>query len=107
MISTWLQENVPRGSWVLDPFGSIPELPVEAARAGYRVLVTANNPVSRFLLEMAATPSSVEQLQGALAEIAAIRKGDQRLEPLIKSLYLTICAKCGREVSAEAFVWEK
>jgi hypothetical protein len=107
VVTAWLQDHVPAGTWVLDPFGSIPELPVEAARAGYRVLVAANNPVSRFLLEMASSPSTEESLRGALADIAAIRKGDQRLEPLIQSLYTTLCAKCGREVIADAFIWER
>ena len=44
------------GSWVLDPFGFSPRLALEAARAGYRVLVTVNNPITRFLLEMSARP---------------------------------------------------
>ncbi|HJS28627.1 MAG TPA: hypothetical protein VJ768_03335, partial [Anaerolineales bacterium] len=107
VVTAWLRDHVPAGSWVLDPFGSIPELPMEAARGGYRILVAANNPVSRFLLEMSASPRSRDALRGALADIAAIRKGDQRLEPLIQSLYLTICAKCGREVPADAFIWER
>ena len=40
--------------WVLDPFGSSPRMVVEMARAGHRVLVSAGNPINRFLLDLAA-----------------------------------------------------
>ena len=52
VISSWLPLHAPAGSWLLDPFGFSPQLVLEAARAGYRVLVTVNNPITRFLLEM-------------------------------------------------------
>jgi hypothetical protein len=107
VIASWLVEHVNPGEWVLDPFGTAPQLPVEAARAGYRVLVAANNPVARFLLELAACPLEEEALRGALADLAASRKGDERLEPHIRSLYATFCERCGSEVIAEAFLWEK
>ena len=55
-ISTWLSRHASTGSWLLDPFGFAPQVAIEAARAGYRVLVTVNNPITRFLLEMAAHP---------------------------------------------------
>ena len=106
IISTWLQMNVPQGSWILDPFGASPRLAVEAAHAGYRVLVTANNPIVRFLLEMAAAPPKSEDLKAALAELAASYIGDERVEPHIRSIYNTYCARCGQIVSAEAFLWE-
>jgi hypothetical protein len=51
MASAWLKENVPRGSWLLDPLGSSPSLALEAARAGYRVLVACNNPILSFMIE--------------------------------------------------------
>ncbi|MBE9524600.1 MAG: hypothetical protein IMY76_05840, partial [Chloroflexi bacterium] len=52
-------KNLQKGdshAWVLDPFGTSPRLAVEIARAGYRVLVAANNPVNRFLMELEADP---------------------------------------------------
>ncbi len=107
VVTHWLQTNVPPGSIVLDPFGTLPSLPVEAARAGYRVLVAASNPIARFLLETAASPPDADDLQVALADLAASRKGDQRLEPLMQSLYATSCANCGRTVTAQAFIWDR
>lgn len=56
IISRWLHKNVPEGSWILDPFGTSPRLAVEAARAGYKILITAHNPIARFLIEMASNP---------------------------------------------------
>ena len=105
--SSWLQEQLEPGSWVLDPFGAVPHLAVEAARAGYRVLVAANNPVARFLLEMAANPPTELELRSALADLAASYKGDERIEPLVRSLYATECAKCGKEIMADAFLWDR
>ena len=106
VISTWLSKNVPKGSWILDPFGASPRLIVEAARAGYRVLVTANNPIARFLIEVAANPPKIEDYKSAFAELAGSYKSNERLEPHIRSLYNTRCARCGQIVSSEAFVWE-
>ena len=73
VISAWLPQHAPpfdaaqgkAGSWLLDPFGFSPRLVLEAARAGYRVLVTVNNPITRFLLEMFANPPS-EAFQSCL-----------------------------------------
>jgi hypothetical protein len=105
--ATWLGQRIPPASWLLDPFGFSPRLPVEAARAGYRILVTVNNPITRFLLELAADPPSESDFKAALAELAASRKGDEHLEKHLQSLYLTRCQQCGREIQAEAFLWRK
>lgn len=102
----FLAEQTRPGLWVLDPFGSSPRFAVELARAGARVLVTAGNPVNRFLLDLAAHPPALTDLQAALADLAAARKEDERLETHIQSLYITQCAHCGRELPAEAFLWD-
>jgi hypothetical protein len=106
-ITAWLELSADPGDWILEPFGASPAAVIEAARAGYRVLVAANNPVARFLLEMAADPPTETELRASLAALAASPKGPQRLEPHIRSLYLTLCAQCGREIEAEAFLWER
>ncbi len=106
IISTWLNKNSPSGSWILDPFGASPKVALDAARAGYRLLITANNPITRFLLEIMAAPPTSDELKGALAALAASYAGDQRIEPHIRSLYDTVCARCGQTISAEYFLWE-
>jgi hypothetical protein len=106
-VATWLSQHVPAASWLLDPFGFSPRLVVEAAQAGYRVLVTVNNPITQFVLEMAADPPSEGDFKAALAELVDTKKGDERLETHLQSLYLTRCENCGREIQAESFIWRK
>ena len=106
-VSRWLSLHVPAGSWLLDPFGFSPRLTLEAARAGYRVLVTVNNPVTRFMLEMSANPPSEADFKAALADLAVIKKGEERLGTHLQSLYLTTCEKCEKEIQAEQFLWRK
>ena len=107
IVESWLEERVSPGDWILDPFGTSPQLATEAARAGYRVLVAAYNPIARFLLELAADPPTESELRAALADLAVSPKGEERLEPHIRSLYLTECLQCGKSVSAEAFIWKR
>ncbi|KPL78953.1 hypothetical protein ADN00_03380 [Ornatilinea apprima] len=95
------------GEWLLDPLGTSPRLPLAAARAGYRVLVASNNPIERFILTIFSRAPSPELFQSALAELAAQRKGTQRLEAHLQELYLTACDNCGRESPAEAFLWRR
>ncbi len=107
VIASWLTDHVPPGSWLLDPFGFAPRLALEAARSGYRLLVTANNPITRFLLEMAAEPPPVHEFKAALADLAVTKKGGERLEAHLQSLYQTTCEQCERVIEAEAFLWRK
>lgn len=107
VISRWLPLHAPMGSWLLDPFGFSPRLVIEAARMGYRVLVTVNNPITRFLLEITAKPPNESDFKAALADLAVARKGDERLAVHLQSLYLTTCDKCGHEIQAESFLWRK
>jgi hypothetical protein len=107
VISAWLAENVPPGSWVLDPFGTAPRLTREAARAGYRVLVAANNPITRFMLEMGTLSLPEAEFKAALADLAVSRKGEEKLEDHLQDLYCTPCLSCKQEVPAQAFLWRK
>jgi hypothetical protein len=102
----FLAENTAPAAFVLDPFGSSPRFVVEMARAGRRVIVSSNNPVSRFLLDLAAHPPADSDLLAALADLSAARKDGERLETHIKTLYRTRCESCGRELIAEAFLWD-
>ncbi|MEX2161330.1 MAG: hypothetical protein WD751_05380 [Anaerolineales bacterium] len=105
--AAWLDANVAKGAWILDPFGTAPHLATEAARAGYRVVVAAGNPISRFLIDLRAQPPKADDLRAALAELSSSRRGEERLEPAILELYMTQCPKCRAQVPAKAFVWER
>ncbi len=113
-VSAWLLQHPLQGpeagnnpAWLIDPFGFSPRLAVEAARAGYRILVTVNNPITRFLIEMAANPPGEADFTAARADLAVSKKGSEHLEAHLRSLYATPCAKCGHETQAESFVWRK
>ena len=95
------------GQWILDPLGTSPLVSLAAARAGYRVLVTSNNPIERFMLAILARAPSLAEMRSALADLAAQRKGEKRLENHIQELYLTNCVTCGRASPAEAFLWKR
>ncbi len=95
------------GGWVLDPFGASPRSALELARSGRRVLVSAVNPVLVFILDVLASAPQPAEFQSALAALSATRRGEERLEAHIRSLYRTPCASCGEEVEAEAFLWRR
>ena len=67
-------QNKP-GSWLLDPFGFSPRLVLEAARAGYRVLVTVNHPTTRFLLERASVKPRIAVILGCVLAVATLAVG--------------------------------
>lgn len=103
----WLQDNVPPGSWLLDPFGIAPRWALEIARAGYRLLVTVNNPLLFFIHQTLANPPSEAEFTAAMAELASTRKGEERLEIHIQNLYRTSCPNCHRPVHAEGYLWRR
>ena len=107
VISCWLQSTSTKGSWVIDPMGSNPGLPLEAARAGYRVLVTCNNPILALILEVLTSAPKKEVLQSILADLAGMKKGEERLESYIQGLYSSECPGCGKVVPVQAFLWKK
>lgn len=41
------------------------------------------------------------------AELAALPKGNERIEPYIRSLYHTLCPQCGATIEAQAFIWDR
>jgi hypothetical protein len=106
IVSKWAAENVEAGSWILDPFGTSPEFCLELARSGYHVLISANNPIARFLLDLGANPPNEDELRSALAELASTRVAEERLEIHLQQLYRSICSQCGQPVIAQAFIWD-
>jgi hypothetical protein len=63
-----------------------------------------NNLITRF---RDTTPPTETDFKAALADLAASKKGEERLGAHLQSLYLTPCEKCGNEIYADAFLWRK
>ncbi len=107
MVSRWLHLNVPPGATILDPMGASPRAVLEAAAAGYRVLVACNNPVTAFEIRVLARAPLVAEFNSVIRELGDLKKGDERLETTIRSLYLTRCASCGAEIQASGYLWNQ
>ena len=108
MSQDWVMEHFPKGSWVLDPFGNSPQMAIELARAGYRVLVTANNPIHSFMLEILASAPSEAELTAALSKLGDAQIAKQgHIEPYIRSLYKTTCINCDAVIEAQSFIWRR
>jgi hypothetical protein len=107
MISSWCQENLRVDDPVLEPFGFTPLVPIEIALSGHPVLVTVNNPIHAFMLKVIASAPQREELIAALQDLAVASKGDERMEPYIRSLYRVTCTDCHRQIEADAFLWRK
>lgn len=91
----------------LDPFGASPRVALEAARAGAAILVVANNPINRFVLERTLQPLRKDELRSALAHLGAMPKDGTRMERFLLDLYASHCARCGERVSVDYFVWDR
>jgi hypothetical protein len=96
-----------KGRLILDPFGVSPRLAVEAAQSDAAVVAAVNNPIIRFVLKHTLVPLDLNELQAALARLAATPKNGGRLELFLLDLYQTECSKCGAPVIADYFVWDR
>ncbi len=92
---------------IFDPFGLSPQLALEMARNGNRVLVCVNNPITRLLMELSAQPPSEAELNRCTNILANASKAGQRLSGHIQALYQTTCQSCGKPIQASGYLWER
>lgn len=116
-VSEWVKHYAPSESWVLDPFGQDPYTDLELAKAGYRVLVSANNPVASFLLEVLCLGATKEEWSDALLTIANLpMQGKENFEAWLTDLYSIPCPTqvneqdghifpCGGTAQVQRFIW--
>lgn len=107
MVSRWLQREAASGSTILDPLGASPGAVLEAAAAGYRLLVACNNPVIAFELRLLASAPKAAEFTSVIRELGDQKKGDEQLETSILNLYLTRCASCGAEIQASGYLYNR
>lgn len=105
--SDWLKENVPAGAWLVDPIGFAPLMALEACQAGYRILVSCNNPILSLMYEVLAAAPDKNQLKSVLAELSLLKRGEERLDTHLQSLYLTSCPSCKQTIQAQGYLWKR
>ena len=105
--TTWAKRSFPPGCWLVDPFGASPAVTLELAAAGYCVLVASNNPILSFMTEVLARGYKKTDFQAAFSDLAGTRRGTERLEVFLKSLYITTCDSCGQDIPAKTYLWER
>jgi len=106
-VARWLENHIQKGTWIMDPFCSNPMLDLEAADAGYNVFIVCNNPIVRLILEVLAHAPQNEDFLSVLALLGSVRRGDERLEGYIQSLYKTQCPSCREDTVLESAVWKR
>jgi len=108
MVLDWIKPFAAKGSWLLDPFGNCPLLDCELARAGYHVLVTANNPIHTFLLDIYANPIKQSEIDLAFTSLAETPIQDYpSIEAYIRSFYQVNCPNCSSVIEVSHFYWRK
>ena len=110
MVSNWLSAYAQPGDYLLDPFGQNPFTSLELARAGYRLLVSANNPIAAFVLRVLASAPTAESIDLAIAQLNQNRmRDDSTIEEAIQRLYSFPCPNplCSGSgiFEVESFIW--
>ena len=110
MVRNWVRQYASPGSYILDPFGQNPFTALELARAGYRVLVSANNPIAAFTLTVLAGAPTAEMVSQALLQLNQNRMRDgSTLEEYLSNFYRLDCPNpdCRGEsrFEVDTFIW--
>jgi len=80
VISTWLKQLSSSKGIILCPFGSSPQVVLEAARSGFQILTPVHNPILRFLIESLAKPPNFIPIRNRLPSV--------RRENICRFLYM-------------------
>lgn len=112
MVKNWVSRYASPGSYLLDPFGQNPFTALELARAGYRVLVSANNPIAAFTLRVLSAAPDAEMINQALLQLNQNRMRDgSTLEEYLSNFYRLDCPnpECRAESKFEVdtFIWSE
>ena len=115
MVPDWVQKYAAPGSYLLDPFGQNPFTSLELARAGYRLLISANNPIAAFVLKILAKAPKLQDFSEALASLLENRMHDgSTIEDYIQAFYRLDCpeqtclsAKLPGGFKVHTFLWSE
>ncbi len=112
MVRNWVSRYASPGSYILDPYGQNPFTALELARAGYRVLVSANNPIAAFTLRVLAAAPGAEMISQALLQLNQNRMRDgSTLEDYLSNFYRLDCpnpeCKAESKFEVDTFIWSE
>jgi hypothetical protein len=97
------------GDLILDPFGQVPAVAVEALGLDRRIVVASPNPILRLALSLAIRPPALSDLRAALTQLGDTPVGSgagDRLELQIRAMYATTCTECSTPTTADSFEWD-
>lgn len=106
-VAQWLTDNIPIGSIIFDPIGSNPYFSIEAASAGYRILMVRNNPILWLWTETLSRSPTIDNCRKVINRLLESPYGDSSLEDHLYSLYQTPCNNCQQMVQVYGYIWEK
>ena len=112
MVSHWVRQYAAPASYILDPFGQNPFTALELARAGYRVLVSANNPIAAFTLRVLASAPNAEMISQALLQLNQnLMRDGSTLEDYLSNFYRLDCpnpdCKAESKFEVDTFIWSE
>lgn len=113
MVPDWVKNYASPGAYILDPFGQNPITSLELARAGYRLLISANNPIAAFVLKVLAQAPSYQDFSQALSSLTNNKMRDgSSIEEYLRAFYRIDCpneacqtAETPGRFEVSTFIW--
>lgn len=101
VVSEYISHYSKEGDIVLDPFAGSGVTAIEAIKLGRKAIAIDLDPMGTFITQETAITVDLDIFE------LTFRAIEKKIKDKIYELYKTNCAKCKREVSAEAIIWEK
>lgn len=99
VVREYIEHYSEPGDIVLDPFCGSGVTATEALKTGRKAIAIDLDPISTFITECTAMDIDIEKFE---EEFEKIKNG---IKKKIDSLYLSKCARCGKEIVTEATIW--
>ncbi len=101
VVSEYILHYSKEGDIVLDPFCGSGVTAIESIKLGRKAIAIDLDPMATFITRETAIQVDLKIFEQTFRDI------EKKIKDKIYELYITNCAKCKREVIAEAIIWEK